>query len=355
LFTPRDSQEYSSSQASVLLTVAKAAPSIEWPIPAPIAEGLALSAVQLNARASVPGSLAYKPALGAKLAPGAHNLSVTFTPADSLNYTTADAAVPLTVTEKLPSLLSWQIPSAIAYGTALSDAQLNAKASVPGTFAYAPSAGHVLAPGKYTLTASFTPQDAVKFAPAQVTVELEVQGAFGADAEPAESAGNVSEWGGWVAERESAQESIDAAPAPADPVPPHSQILQEAAKLAAESPDAPAEASPDTSSLPAEAADEQSEWSFLTTASVPGVPAPSPAEAAPKGDEFAHGDSSFASAEEKAYEWTFTTSDPALAKPAAATNGNGHVSAPKGPLEVRKYKGAIYEKGEDGQWHLQKK
>jgi Flp pilus assembly CpaE family ATPase len=349
VFSPRDSQEYSVSQASVSLTVAKATPTIEWPIPAPIAEGLALSAVQLNARASVPGSLAYKPALGAKLAPGAHNLSVTFTPADSLNYTAADAAVPLTVTEKLPSLLSWQIPSAIAYGTALSDAQLNAKASVPGTFAYAPSAGHVLAPGKYTLTASFTPQDAVKFAPAQVTVELEVQGASGAEDEPAESDGSVSGWSGWIAGRE----PTNADPAPADPAPTHDLAVPEAAASVDESVDRSADGSPDSASLPAEPADEHSEWSFLTNASIPAASTPVPAETSPKGDGTSHGDSSFTAAEERAYEWTFTTSEPARAKPPAETNG--HAATPKGPLEIRKYKGAIYEKREDGQWHLRKK
>ena len=88
-----------------------------------------------------------------------HELSATFTPMDTLNYTTVTCHVPLAVTEKLPALINWPVPSAISYGTALSAAQLNATASVPGTFVYTPSAGHVLAPGKYTLSALFTPSD----------------------------------------------------------------------------------------------------------------------------------------------------------------------------------------------------
>jgi len=48
---------------------------------------------------------------------------------------------------------------------------------VEGTFVYTPSAGHILAPGRYTLSASFTPSDSERFAAAQATVMLEVEGA----------------------------------------------------------------------------------------------------------------------------------------------------------------------------------
>lgn len=338
-FTPRDSQEYATSQASVSLTVARTTPSIEWTIPAPIPEGVALSAVQLNAVASVPGSLAYRPALGAKLAPGAHNLSATFTPADALNYTTADAAVSLTVNEKLPSQLTWPIPSSIPYGTALSDAELNATASVPGTFVYTPSAGHVMAPGRYTLTASFTPKDAVKFAPSQATVELEVQGASSTEDEPAESTPSS-----WTA---SETESIHAAPPPEDREPAYSQTLPEVPESADEL--------PDTSSSQAQAAEEQSEWSFLTTGCLPADAASAQAKTAPDREAASHGNSSPTPAEEGASEWTFTALEPNHAESAASKNGHsGHNGTQKAPLEIRKYKGAIYEKGEDGKWHLQK-
>ena len=82
----------------------------------------------------------------------------------------------VTITEKLPTIITWPTPSAISYGTALSIVQLNATASVPGTFVYTPSAGHVLAPGRYTLSASFTPTDTEKYATAQSAVVLEVEG-----------------------------------------------------------------------------------------------------------------------------------------------------------------------------------
>ena len=53
--------------------------------------------MQLNATASVPGSFVYTPAAGAVLGAGSQTLSVTFTPTDGVDYTTATTTVPLTV------------------------------------------------------------------------------------------------------------------------------------------------------------------------------------------------------------------------------------------------------------------
>jgi MinD-like ATPase involved in chromosome partitioning or flagellar assembly/CheY-like chemotaxis protein len=254
-FTPEDAVGYSSSQAAVSLRVAKATPAIGWRQPDPISCGAAIGAAQLNARATVPGSFAYTPAAGEIMEPGAHELTAVFTPVDTLNYTTSHAAVPLIVTEKSPTVITWPTPSAISYGTALSDAQLNATASVAGTFVYTPSAGHVLAPGRYKLTASFTPSDTEQFAAAQATVGFEVEG---------------------LAHVESSH--VDSAP---------------------------------MDSTPAETTEPSTAWTFATTSLV--HPDSAPAEAA--GER-------------------------------AATKTSQR--------ETRTYKGAVYEKGEDGKWHLQK-
>jgi uncharacterized repeat protein (TIGR03803 family) len=66
----------------------------------------------------------------------------------------------------------WNAPAPIAYGTRLSGAQLNATASVPGTFAYAPPAGTLLHAGPQTLTVIFTPADTTAYASAMRTVTL---------------------------------------------------------------------------------------------------------------------------------------------------------------------------------------
>ncbi len=246
VFTPADTLGYSASQTAVSLTVAKATHAITWPTPDPIAYGAALSANQLKASATAPGSFAYTPAAGEILEPGVHELSVNFTPTDTLNYASAHAVVSLTVNEKLSPPITWPVPPAISYGTELNATQLNATASVPGTFVYTPSAGHVLAPGRYTLSASFTPFDAEKYATAQATVVFEVEG------------------------------------------------------------------SPDIDSLPTATTETPSTWTF-----------------------------------------TAIDSDHADLAPAEVTDDQ---SATKTTLrETRTYKGAVYEKGEDGQWHLQKK
>jgi Flp pilus assembly CpaE family ATPase len=330
-FIPTDALEYSSSQAAVSLSVAKATPTIEWPIPAQIAEGTKLSAAQLKATVTVPGSLVYRPALGAALGPGVHNLTVTFTPTDTLNYTTADAVVSLTVNEKQPSHITWAVPTGIPYGTALSVAQLNATASVPGKFAYTPSAGHVLAPGKYTLAASFTPDDTEKFATAHASVEFAVEGAAEIGSQPTGPVQTVTEWS-----------VLDTPVAPTNSEPAPVEAVKEA------------EVSPEVAPMPAEGADPGSEWSFLTTASVAAVSAPAQGEA-PAVEESTDNGSSQGAATDPESEWNFTAVDagPAVS---AKSNGNGgrNVSKPTAH-ETRKYKGAVYEKGDDGQWHLQKK
>jgi len=175
VFTPTDTSNCSSANAAVLLTVRRATPTIAWLTPNPIGCGTALSATQLNATATVPGVFEYTPGAAEVLAPGEHSLSVTFTPTDTLNYSTVQAIVSITVTDMLPAAITWPTPSAISYGVPLSAAQLNATASAEGTFVYTPSAGVVLAPGRYTLSVSFTPADTANCAAAQTSVELEVE------------------------------------------------------------------------------------------------------------------------------------------------------------------------------------
>jgi hypothetical protein len=155
------------------LTVDRATPTVTWADPAAITYGTALSAAQLNATADVPGTFAYDPGLGAVLGAGTHLLSVTFTPDDTANYTSASASVQLTVDRATPTV-TWADPAAITYGTALSAAQLDASADVPGTFAYSPDFGAVLGAGTHTLDVSFTPTDTANYTSASASVQLTV-------------------------------------------------------------------------------------------------------------------------------------------------------------------------------------
>ena len=72
-------------------------PTIAWSNPSSIPYGAALSATQLNASSMVAGTYAYTPAADTMLAAGQHTLSVTFSPTDSVHYTTVTKTVTLQV------------------------------------------------------------------------------------------------------------------------------------------------------------------------------------------------------------------------------------------------------------------
>jgi TonB family protein len=173
VFTPEDGVGYSTSQTAASLTVTKGTSVVQWPTPDPITYGTQLSATQLCAVASVPGTFEYDPGLGAVLAAGEHKLSAVFTPEDTLGYSTSHAAASLTVA-KATSVIEWPTPDPIAYGTPLSDAQLRSVASVPGTFEYEPGAGAVLAAGDHQLSVVFTPEDTSGHSTSQAVASLTV-------------------------------------------------------------------------------------------------------------------------------------------------------------------------------------
>ncbi len=167
-----------STSTSLPLTqtvVNKTITTIVWSNPANITYGTALSGIQLNATASVPGIFVYDPVSGTVLSVGDNqNLHVDFTPTDAANYTGASADVTINVLKATP-MITWNNPSDIVYGTALSSAQLDATASVPGSFIYTPESGTVLGAGTQTLHAEFTPSDAANYTGATKNVTLIVR------------------------------------------------------------------------------------------------------------------------------------------------------------------------------------
>ncbi len=94
---------YYTRLAAILEPVA--VPAIAWSNPSSIAYGTALGGVQLNANSSVGGNFTYTPAAGTVLPAGTHTLNVTFTPADSGNYTSANASVELVVNSPIVASL----------------------------------------------------------------------------------------------------------------------------------------------------------------------------------------------------------------------------------------------------------
>jgi Beta-propeller repeat len=75
---------------------------------------------------------------------------------------------------QLPGL-TWSAPDPIQYPAALGDAQLDATASVPGTFTYYPPAGTILQTGSgQILLATFAPDDLALYTPETVTTTIDV-------------------------------------------------------------------------------------------------------------------------------------------------------------------------------------
>jgi N-acetylneuraminic acid mutarotase len=178
-FSPTDTTDYVTAKASVTIEVGQNTPTITWAKPAAITYGTALGTTQLNATATyngvtVPGTFLYFPAAGAVLPVGTQTLNLVFTPNDNTDYAVVQASITLTVTQATP-IVAWQSPPAIYFGTALSAAQLDATASVPGTFVYTPAAGVVPAIGTQTLSVTFTPSDTIDYATVQQGVTLVVQ------------------------------------------------------------------------------------------------------------------------------------------------------------------------------------
>jgi hypothetical protein len=129
--------------------------------------------------ATVAGGFAYVYTPGGASAPvnasaTPYLVTATFTPADAANYNGAIATNTITVNKATPAI-AWTAPANITSGTALSAAQLNATANVPGSFVYAPPAGTVLPVGVgQILSVAFTPADALNYNAATATVSMTV-------------------------------------------------------------------------------------------------------------------------------------------------------------------------------------
>jgi hypothetical protein len=108
------------------------------------------------------------------------------------DYATVTASVKLTVMPVTPKI-TWNPPAAIAVGTALGAPQLNAKASVNGSFTYSPAAGTQLGAGTHTIVATFTPKDTADCTIATASVQVTVNNAPAAIVTAPSTAAEVSQ------------------------------------------------------------------------------------------------------------------------------------------------------------------
>jgi hypothetical protein len=88
--------------------------------------------------------------------------------------------------------ITWTTPASVPVGTALGTTQLDATASVPGTFAYSPAAGTVeSAAGSVVLSVTFTPTDTTDYTAATASVTLQVVAVTVASSAPSYTWQNV--------------------------------------------------------------------------------------------------------------------------------------------------------------------
>jgi hypothetical protein len=149
-FTPADTKTYSPATASVHITVKQATPVVTWPTPVPIAAGSALNAKQLNATASVAGNFTYSPMAGTTLAAGTQQLTVTFVPADTRDWSTVTVRTPLVVSPTSPPLLGCGGPT-INVNSGMSQSTLQSTISSASSCALI-----VFAAGTYNISAPLT-------------------------------------------------------------------------------------------------------------------------------------------------------------------------------------------------------
>jgi hypothetical protein len=120
-FTPTLSKDYTTVIASVAIAVGQATPIVTWAPPSAITYGTPLSAAQLDATANVAGKFTYSPAVGKVLTAGLKTLSVTFTPTDTIDYTTVTTTAALVVNKVGTSTaITSDLPNPSAAGQAVS-------------------------------------------------------------------------------------------------------------------------------------------------------------------------------------------------------------------------------------------
>jgi len=137
------------------LVIGSASTTVSWATPSAITYTMVLSGTQLNATANVAGSFVYSPTLGTMLTAGSQTLSVTFTPADTTDYTGSTGSVTLMVNQATaPIGLSNLTPT--YDGAALSATATTTPAGRTVTFTYGGVSTPPTTAGTYAVVATIS-------------------------------------------------------------------------------------------------------------------------------------------------------------------------------------------------------
>ena len=179
-FTPNDTANYTTSTASVNLTVNKWNSIITWnPNPTNFTYGYPLNPGQLSASGgAASGAFSFKYnnttcTYGQILPVGSDVVVCNLVPYDTTDFTNNSTQRTFTVSKAIP-IVSWVSPPPILYLTPLSGTQLNATSSINGSFVYNPALGTVLPLGTNTLNVTFTPTDSANYSSSNGSTSITV-------------------------------------------------------------------------------------------------------------------------------------------------------------------------------------
>jgi hypothetical protein len=139
-------------------------------------DDVSVSSIVMQSVGSYAGAISVNNATGvvsiSNAAPaGTHTITIRATDSCGTNTVTSF----IININKGASTVLWNSPAGIPYGTALGANQLNATASVAGSFTYTPASGTVLDSGNnQVLSVSFMPTDSANYDPASANVAIDV-------------------------------------------------------------------------------------------------------------------------------------------------------------------------------------
>jgi hypothetical protein len=194
-FTPTDSIDYAAVTTTVTVNVAQATTQVTVNA-VNITYGTALNDSQLRGSATytvngqtvtVAGTFTYTSAGSSVLAGGTHTESVTFTPADNIDYEAITAKMTVNVAQATPQVTVNAVN--ITSGAALKNSQLSGTATftvngqsvtVVGTYTYTSATGTVLGVGANQIEqVTFTPNNSADYNSVQTTVIVNVGVPYG--------------------------------------------------------------------------------------------------------------------------------------------------------------------------------
>ncbi len=168
-FTPTNTTNYSavSKTVSIVVTAAILPATVSVSGLSAVYDGASHSVGATTSPAGLSVAITYNGSSSAPVNAGTYSVVATIT---STGYKGSSNAT-LTISKATP-VITWSNPASVPAGSSLSGAQLNATASVPGTFDYSPAAGSSVSVGSNTLDATFTPSDSTNYSSASASVDL---------------------------------------------------------------------------------------------------------------------------------------------------------------------------------------